>query len=439
MNSGVGWLRAVRLATLFLSLALGLGLIIGYPAEAVAITAVALLGYSLYQLRRLHHWLQHPEEETPDAMGVWGGVFDRMHAVQRENREAQGRLRSSVSYLRDSLGSMRDAAIMVDRDGFIQWSNKAAERLLGLRYPQDGGQALLNLVRMPDFKRYFLGGDFSSPAVVHPEAGEERQFEVEISRFGDGDRLVFVRDVTARARLEQTRRDFVANVSHELRTPLTVIMGYLSTILSQSDELSPRFTKALQQMDQQASRMEALLKDLLWLSRIESVRQDPLEERVNMCGLLEELRDEIHSSHPERKLVLELATKQLVNGDYRQLHSAASNLVQNALKYSAPDGAVTITWQESDGQPVLTVKDEGIGIDNVHLPRLTERFYRVDDSRSTATGGTGLGLAIVKHVVASHDAELSIHSQFGRGSAFSIRFPRAESPVTAASAGNSGL
>ena len=231
-----------------------------------------------------------------------------------------------------------------------------------------------------------------------------------------------MRDVTDRVRLEQMRRDFVGNVSHELRTPLTVIKGYIDTILGMGADLDPRFTRPLEQMDQQAERMENLLKDLLWLSRIESVRSEAKTGQVDVAALLKELREDISKGFPGRDIELQCDTSETVRGDFRELHSAISNLVINALKYSEADDKVVVRWSREGDELRLSVRDEGMGIDPAHIPRLTERFYRVDDSRSSRTGGTGLGLAIVKHVAAAHDAELRIESRLGEGSTFTLVF-----------------
>jgi len=212
-------------------------------------------------------------------------------------------------------------------------------------------------------------------------------------------------------------------VSHELRTPLTVISGYLSTILDSAQELPPKYVKPLQQMGQQAQRMENLLKDLLWLSRIESETREDGREMVDIRGMLQELRDELSEAYPGFPVTLELAIDQKIHGDYRQLYSAVSNLAINAIKYSREGSPVKIRWFARDGNYLLQVQDEGIGIDSVHIPRLTERFYRVDDSRNSATGGTGLGLAIVKHVAVAHGARLQIDSKLGEGSTFTLVFP----------------
>jgi two-component system phosphate regulon sensor histidine kinase PhoR len=232
--------------------------------------------------------------------------------------------------------------------------------------------------------------------------------------------------------LDQARRDFVGNISHELRTPLTVITGYLGTLLSDTERLPGYMLKPLQQMDQQADRMENLLKDLLWLARIESEEREEKREPIDIKALLQEMKDELGATHPGRRILLRLSAECRVFGDYRELYSAISNLVQNAMKYSAADTTVTVGWRVGPDGYYLSVRDQGIGIEQSHIPRLTERFYRVDDSRSSSTGGTGLGLAIVKHVAASHGARLNIESEPGKGSTFTLVFP-GESVVEQAS------
>ncbi|MEM8564181.1 MAG: phosphate regulon sensor histidine kinase PhoR, partial [Pseudomonadota bacterium] len=337
-------------------------------------------------------------------------------------REAQARLQSTIDYLQDSFASMRDGVIIVDEQGLLKWFNSPASDLLSLR-EEDTGQILMNLVRAPEFSAYFNGGDFSEPLEYSVAGDTVTWVRIEITRFGDGDRLLFVRDITSAIRMEQVRRDFVANVSHELRTPLTVISGYLGTFLGDSDSLDPRYRKAMGQMLQQAARMENLLKDLLWLSRIESGKGLEQHSLVSISALLAELLDELRSAEPQRTVNVRLETEYQVLGDYRELYSAVSNLVWNALKYSPQDSPVEVVWKKQDGLYQLCVSDHGIGIDSMHIPRLTERFYRVEDSRSSATGGTGLGLAIVKHVAATHGAQLQIDSTLGTGSVFSLIFP----------------
>jgi two-component system phosphate regulon sensor histidine kinase PhoR len=420
----MSWIREAGRILLVLALAAGLGSIYGYAREAVIVVLLVLVGLWLYQMNRVQTWLNAPHQAPPAAYGIWGVLLGRMYLHQRTSEEAQEQLQSTVEYLQDSFAAMRDGVVMVDEQGAITWMNQAVGPLLGLRYPEDRGQTLTNLVRSPEFNRYFLGRDYTQP-LQYLSVGDHRKthLRVEITRFGESERLLFIRDVSSAVRMEQMRRDFVANVSHELRTPLTVISGYLSTFIDSSQELPSRYMKPLQQMSQQAQRMENMLKDLLWLSRIESDTREDERELLDMRGLLQELRDELGEAYPESNVVLDLAIDRKVHGDYRQIHSAVSNLAINAIKYSAPGSPVTISWSLLDGKCALQVLDKGIGIESLHLPRLTERFYRVDDSRNSETGGTGLGLAIVKHVAAAHGAQLRIESKLGEGSAFTLIFP----------------
>jgi len=325
--------------------------------------------------------------------------------------------------MQSSLAVIRDGVVMVDEHGVITWFNRSVEPLLGLRYPEDRGQRLTNLVRDPEFNDYFLAKDYSEPLEFEAAGTSEKVFlRVEITYFGEGDRVLFIRDISDSVRMEQMRSDFVANVSHEIRTPLTVISGYLGTMEANVEDLPERYRKPLEQMGQQAHRMEGLLKDLLWLSKIESDQNARSDETVDMRVLLQELRDELGEAYSQVTLILELSSEHLITGNYQQLYSAVSNLVINAIKYSGESTPVTISWFEERGKNRLSVTDEGIGIDAIHLPRLTERFYRVDDSRNSATGGTGLGLAIVKHVAAAHDARLLVESRIREGSTFTLVF-----------------
>jgi two-component system phosphate regulon sensor histidine kinase PhoR len=412
---------AFRVAALLATAAL-LGWYYGQPLLAVAGTLVALVVHWLIQMRRVQVWLQDPEQPPPEIYGIWGDLLSRIYQQQKKARVAQLQLQSTVDYLQDSFASMRDGVAIVDYNGVLKWFNDPAAELLSLR-SADSGQSLMNLVRAPEFLSYFNLGDFSEPLEYRTSSDAGTWLRVEITRFGDGDRLLFIRDVTSAVRMENIRKDFVANVSHELRTPLTVISGYVATFLADPNGLDPRYFKPLQQMQQQAARMENLLKDLLWLSRIESEQGLEKHTPIDVGALLTELLDEFGTAQPESKVELDLATDHKVPGDYRELYSAVSNLLWNALKYSKKGSAVNVSWKHNNGSYLLTVSDRGIGIDAMHIPRLTERFYRVEDSRSSATGGTGLGLAIVKHVAATHGARLQIESKVGRGSSFSLVFP----------------
>lgn len=423
MSLAGSWRAELRKLLLVLAASGLLGWLTGYTLEMLCIGLFVLTGIWLWQLWLMRRWLEDPNQAPPESAGIWGLVYDTIYGLQRENREARGRLQSTVDYLRSSFASMSDGVLILTQSGAIEWSNDAAEDLLGLQYPRDRGQPVLNLLRWPAFHDYFLKGDFQQPLQI-PSASNSRQIlQVEITTFAGGDFLLFFRDVTRVVQMEQMRRDFVGNVSHELRTPLTVFKGYLDTLASSELFEDPRFKKAAGQMDMQVQRMENLLTDLLWLSRIETVSEDRETTPVNMVAMLQELREELESSYPDRLLVLELETQETVLGNYRELRSAVSNLVINALKYSGDEEPVRVAWVKDAQGLVLHVVDSGVGIDEQHIARVTERFYRVDESRNARTGGTGLGLAIVKHVAVSHRAELTIESEPARGSRFSLHFP----------------
>ncbi len=422
MNLERSWRSELRKLLLLLLGSVLVGWVLGFPLASLAVGFGLVSLVWLLQIWRMRRWLEHPDQLPPESSGLWGVIYSTIYRLQRENRDARLRLQSTVDYLQESFASMRDGVVILTHRGAIEWSNTAAHRLLQLEYPRDRGQLILNLVRLPEFHDYFLARDFHEPLQVRLKGGRVRHLQMEITPFADGDFLLFVRDITRLQETEQMRRDFVGNVSHELRTPLTVFKGYLDTMLDNRDHIDARFHRPLQQMDLQIGRMESLLYDLLWLSRIESERSQKKTVKVDMVSLLEELQEELSQSHPQRDVALEIECKDAVYGDYQELHSAVSNLVLNAIKYSPDDTLVTLRWASDCDSVTLSVIDRGVGIQEVHIPRLTERFYRVDESRSSQTGGTGLGLAIVKHVAASHGAALDIQSEPGKGSTFSLSF-----------------
>ena len=390
--------------------------------------ALVLLFWNI-QLFRMERWLSNSKSDPPEASGVWGRLFDHVYRLQRQSKEAQGRLASSLEYLQASLKSLRDAALITDPRGNIVWVNDSAESLLSITLVHDVGRPLLNLMRAPELSEYLTCGEYKSPLRMPPTPEQDKCLQVEVSIFGSGDRLIFVKDITEQYKLEMMRRDFVGNVSHELRTPLTVLKGYVENLGLLSDDVVTQIQRPLSQMDMQVGRMEVLLKDLLWLSRIESIENTDKTSPVNVGNLIVEIVDGLRAAWPDRLISLCLSHEGLIFGDVIELHSAVSNLIVNALKYSDSESEVTVEWFARNNRPVLRVVDRGEGIEEHHIPRLTERFYRIDKSRSQSTGGTGLGLAIVKHVALSHNAELKIESIPGEGSVFSILFSANESTL----------
>ncbi len=418
------WIRIFSRVSVYAAIGAALGWFYGYPLIGLSLAVLLVIVFWCLQMGTLQNWLAESHQPPPDMPGLWGEIVARIYKLQRDAENEGERLQSTIDYLMQSFAAMRDGVVIVEGDnGGIRWSNDAANRLLGLQYPEDLGQAVSNLVRVPAFNEYISAGDYSEPLVFLSAGDNPRYLQLVVTEFAEADRLLYVRDVSDRMRTEQMRRDFVANVSHELRTPLTVITGYLDTFAANDEALPPPFVKPVQQMAQQAARMETLLKDLLLLSRIETHETEEKSDRVDMGALLQELRDEFAGSFPDSKLKLRVETDARVQGDYRDLYSAVGNLIQNAFKYNRDNKAVAVSWRRVGDECRLAVTDQGIGIDPSHIPRLTERFYRVDDSRSSATGGTGLGLAIVKHVAVAHGAHLTVDSRPGQGSTFTLVFP----------------
>ncbi len=413
---------------------LGAGLLIGWLLNiapwGVTLAACGFAARSIKKLHQLQQWLVHRSSiEPPEASGMWGEVMDGLYRMQQKDRRERVRLRALISYLRESFTSLPYGAVIIDSDHNIEWSNNAAQTLLGLRFPEDSGQQIINLVRAPSFIKYFEAEEYGQPLEVAAPSQSGVQLQIHITFFGKRSRLLFARDVTQTYRLEQMRKDFVANVSHELRTPLTVINGYLETFADsfaagQVGETNPRWRRALDQMLIQSRRMQTLINDLLLLSRLETLPQTDNQQALMMRPMLEIIREEALASVGDtREISIECDDNIAVIGQRDELHSAFANIVFNAVRYTQAGGKIEIRWFADHDDACLQISDNGVGIDAEHIPRLTERFYRVEKSRSMDTGGTGLGLAIVKHVLLRHHAQLVITSQADVGSTFTCVFP----------------
>ena len=428
-----------NLGLMFLAAGL-VGWALGSLPWVLLITSIVYIGRVLWQLQKIQQWL-HEEavSEPPESGGLLGDVLDSIYRLHLTGQKEQFRLQAAVDYLQDSFASLDDAAVMIDRFGSIEWSNNAAEKLLGLRYPQDTKQQLINLVRAPKFIRYFENDDRPHSLQIVSPHNNNYHLQITITYFGQGSRLLLARDITETNRLQQMRKDFVANVSHELRTPLTVINGYLETMADNGAEASVadelRWRRMMDQMLSQSKRMETLIKDLIILSRLETVPAVAGQHPVKLRPMLEMIRGEVLAAvKGEREITIECSESIELLGDSAELHSAFVNLVMNAAKYTPDKGRISIRCYSDKRQLYLEVEDNGEGIDEHHLPRLTERFYRVDKSRSIDTGGTGLGLAIVKHILLHHQAQLAIRSSLGKGSTFTCVFPISRAVLASCSA-----
>jgi two-component system phosphate regulon sensor histidine kinase PhoR len=419
----VWWFAAGRLFATVL-IGAGVGWLFGNPWGGLACALFVHLAWVLVNLFRLEWWLRHRSyADPPDVGGVWGEIIAQLVRLHRRKRFHKQRFVQLMRQLQRSTAALPNGVVILNAQREIVWFNRMAARLLDLRRTADLGMRIENLLREPEFVRYLAGQDYSNPVVIRPTTGEGNYLSLQVAPYGDGQLLLLVSDVSRQMRLEAVRRDFVANASHELRSPLTVICGYLET-LSQDPALDPELLGPVAEMRRQAERMTGIIRDLLELSRLEESDALVGGAPIDVAALLALLRKDVLArvGHPQDVRVRIDSSAQLV-GDDPEIHSAFSNLVDNAAKYTPPGGSIDMHWWVDGDGAHLAVTDTGLGIPPEHIPRLTERFYRVDAGRSRSTGGSGLGLAIVKHVLQRHGARLEVQSTLGEGSCFLCHFP----------------
>jgi two-component system, OmpR family, phosphate regulon sensor histidine kinase PhoR len=417
------WFAAGRLGGT-LVVGLGLGWLLGSVWGGLAGALALHLGWVLIQLFRLEWWLRHRSfTDPPDVGGVWGEIVAQIVRLHRRKRFHKQRFVQLMRQLQRSTAALPNGVVILNAQREIVWFNRTAGELLDLRRTADLGMRIEHLLREPDFIHYLEGGDYSNPVVIRPPAGEDSHLSLQVAPYGDGQLLLLVSDVSRQMRLEAVRRDFVANASHELRSPLTVISGYLET-LGQDSALDDELRGPVIEMQRQAERMTGIIRDLLELSRLEESDAVTVGTSIDVPALLALLRKDVLARpvHP-RDVRTRIDSVAELLGDEPEIHSAFSNLVDNAAKYTPPEGSIEMRWWVDEEGGHFAVTDTGMGIPAEHIPRLTERFYRVDAGRSRSTGGSGLGLAIVKHVLQRHGATLEVQSKFGSGSTFTCHFP----------------
>jgi two-component system phosphate regulon sensor histidine kinase PhoR len=415
------WQVSLGRFVILLATALIVGLLLHVALYAVL---VALFGYSLWSLLRLYEmqtWLHSRlRRPPPEDRGVWSDISAHMYKTLHTERSRKRRLVNLLRAFREGAAALPDGVVVLTRGRAVVWFNEAAARLLVMSSPRDRGAHVDPF--LPAAARDWIA-DESAPEPLREVASlrdENLRLSFRLIPYSHDHVLLVVRDVTPLARLEQVRRDFVANVSHELRTPLTVLHGYLEML---EPEVMPQLAPVLADLRGQSHRMTQIVEDLLTLSRLEAPQHAP-DERVSMRALLSLLKREAEGLSQGRHAVNLLRSSELdLRGSLDYLHSAFSNLVSNAVRYTPEHGRIEISWQATaDGGARFAVTDSGYGIPAEHLPRITERFYRVSTSRSRETGGTGLGLSIVKHVLQLHQAQLTIESEVGIGSSFACVF-----------------
>ncbi len=405
------------------------GLLVGIFSDHIALgllIAVAIhLAYHLYRLYCLDQWLRlHRNSDPPEIGGVWEDLYHSIYKIQQRSRSHKRRLATLLNRFREATSAMPDATVVLKEHGEIEWFNSAASRLLNIE-AHDVDYRIDSFIRHPDFVAYLRQRDYLQPLVLQSPTDSQVALLIHVVPYGDNQRLLIARDITHVQRLEQIRRDFIANASHELRTPLTVIMGFLETMTDGDDACARQWGRSLQLMQEQTGRMQLIVQHLLLLSRLETDHSVQRRETLSVPTMLVAIKEEavLLSGDKHHGIQLECDNTLWLRGNAEELHSAFSNLVFNAVQYTPPHGVIRVRWYGDAAGAHCVVSDTGIGIPAHHIPRLTERFYRVDAARSREVGGTGLGLAIVKHVLQRHEAKLRIESVVDQGSTFSCDFP----------------
>jgi two-component system, OmpR family, phosphate regulon sensor histidine kinase PhoR len=396
---------------------------------ALMVFAIAIciyLCHHLYWLHKLHRWYKKPNLSTiPNGTGIWEDIFADIYHQQRRHNRSQAQISSALDRFRHAASALPDGVVLLNDEDKIEWCNPPAEHQLGLVLGKDTGQPITYLVRHTDFIQYLQNQDYSEPIKLKSWRNPEITLEIQLVPFGGKQKLLICRDITQIERLEIMRRDFIANVSHELRTPLTVVGGFLETLMDMDGAVPESTRSYFSMMSEQTSRMRRLIEDLLTLSQLESGVTATQDTEIDMNAQLKMLMHEAQGlSHGRHQISLEADTHVWLSGAAEELHSALGNLVSNAIRYTPTGGEIKLIWRLRGEDAVFSVQDSGIGIEQKHIDRLTERFYRVDRSRSRETGGTGLGLSIVKHILTRHQAKLEIESVLDKGSTFSVVFPK---------------
>jgi two-component system phosphate regulon sensor histidine kinase PhoR len=399
-----------------------LGYILGYPIESTLLFLIIFLGFQFYQALRLEHCLRKGVlGDAPTPSGIWGDIYYHLYRQRKRDKKRKKRLAGFLNQFKKLTEALPDATVVLTADNDIEWFNKAAEEVLGLKR-NDRGEHIVNFLRHPDFAAYLYSQDYLSQIAIPSPVDAERELGVRIVSYGAGQRVLLVQDVSELKQLEKMRNDFVANVSHELKAPLTVLRGYVE--LMAFSDLPKELEKPIKRMDEQVVRMRSLVDDLLLIAHLESGKSDESRHGVvNVSALLEKICREARVVEGCPTLALQLESCRGLYGDLHELESAFANLIINAVKYTPEAGTVTVRWLDCEQGARLVIRDTGEGIAARHLPFLTKRFYRVDRGRSREQGGTGLGLSIVKYVLSRHDTKLEVESRPGKGSCFSCHFP----------------
>ena len=408
---------------LFLAAGAGIGWLYGHLDWGLLAAALAALLWQMRKLLSFERALRTGDfEDFRYGEGIWEQLFSRFRFEHERGKRYKQNHRTLLREVRKSTNAMPDGAVILDASNEIITCNRAAKRLAGLKRKKDRGQRVDNLLRDPGLTELLQSGDHKSTVEIMSPVNDGDWLNCRVVPYGADQKLLLLQDITERMRLSKMRRDFVANASHELRSPLTVISGYLDG-LADDEAMPPAWKKPVAQMRRQAARMRQILSELLELSRLESAGPAKSDQPVDVRGLIEAAVEALGGHANTARMSFEAESTAKLQGNSAEIETVIVNLLSNAIRYTPQDGEITVSWRSGSDGADLTVADTGEGIDPEYIPRLTERFFRVDKGRSHDEGSIGLGLAIVKHVLARHEAELIVTSEAGAGSVFRCHFP----------------
>ncbi|MGO9443230.1 MAG: phosphate regulon sensor histidine kinase PhoR [Thiobacillaceae bacterium] len=423
------WWRPILVFAGFSLIALFTGVVWGGRVGWMSLATLLglYLARQLWQESRLAAWLEQAvikPAPAPRDVGLWGDIFYRLDKLFTKQSRNQTELASALQQFQNAAGAVPDGIVILNGADQIEWCNTASRKFLGLDIKRDRGQYIRYLLRQLNFLEFLDAHDYSRRLTCRSPLNRDTLLNLQLVPFEGDKKLLVVRDVTELERVEAMRRDFVANVSHELRTPLTVVGGFVETLAEMDKPSDTDLKHYFSLMLSHSRRMQRLLDDLLTLSKLESTDQKPADEQTQVPSLIHELSREAEQlSNGRHRIEVQVESQAWIEGNLQEIHSAFFNLVSNAVRYTPEGGVITLRWANREAGAAFSVTDTGEGIASEHIPRLTERFYRVDRSRSRETGGTGLGLAIVKHILSRHEARLDIQSVLSKGSTFSAIFP----------------
>lgn len=415
------------------SLLLAAGAVLGFLVEQVTLVlllvALGIIGWQIYRLNLLYTWMQSPRKHSMvDSSGQVYLLHRLIARSKAQNAKRKRKLSTYVTQFRRAVSALPDAIVLIDQNGKIEWANTNAKDVLGIHWPKDANVRFGDLIRYPEVDNLLKKTTPPSDGVEFNSLLHKGQtINIKCVNYTKTLRMIVARDVSRLIKVNQMHSDFVANVSHELKTPLTVLKGYME-ILQNSQDLPEKFAKPIDQMDVQSTRMQFIVSDLLYLAKLEDNENIKPHNKVDVTQLINAIVESVQSLiHDKRhKLELDIDYSLTINGAQTELHSAFANLISNAIHYTPDQGLIKVRWHQEGERALFSVSDNGLGISNQHLSRLTQRFYRVDNDRSREGGGTGLGLAIVKHVLQRHNGELDIQSTDGVGSTFTCIFPNTQ-------------